>query len=133
MPIEQLKILPCSISQKEHLECYNIIDIALDPILWRATTTCEALTMGVPVVTLTGRGMVRRLSSSILAHAGCSEWITKNEKDFINTCIRLSKSGPRNITDRQNLSKKVMASPLCDSKRLSSEVEKLIDSLVKDS
>ena len=64
--------------------------------------------MGVPVVTLTGRGMIRRLSSSILAHAGCSEWITESEADFINTCISLSKSGVRTVKARKELSNKVM-------------------------
>ena len=106
--VDQLKLLPCTETYDQHLECYNMIDIALDPIPYGgATTTCEALGMGVPVVTLTGGGMVRRLSSSILAHSGCSQWITETEIDFIDTCISLSESGVRSKEARQELSNKV--------------------------
>ena len=56
----------------KHIDCYNYIDVALDPIPYGgATTTCEALVMGIPVITLRGDGMIGRLSSSILTSANC--------------------------------------------------------------
>ena len=52
-----------------HLQRYSEIDVALDPIPYGgATTTAEALWMGVPVVALAGEGMVGRLAASLLIH-----------------------------------------------------------------
>ena len=52
-----------------HLQRYSEVDVALDPIPYGgATTTAEALWMGVPVVALAGKGMVGRLSASLLVH-----------------------------------------------------------------
>ena len=56
----------------EHLYQYAHIDIALDPIPnGGCTTTCEALWMGVPTVTLAGANYVSRMSTAVLSGVGC--------------------------------------------------------------
>ena len=56
------------------------MDVALDPIPYGgATTTAEALWMGVPVVSLQGEGMVGRISASLLHHAGLERWIANEQ------------------------------------------------------
>ena len=62
-----------------HLQRYSEVDVALDPIPYGgATTTAEALWMGVPVVALAGKGMVGRL-----AGANMPEWIAQNRAGYI--------------------------------------------------
>ena len=62
-----------------HLQRYSEIDVALDPIPYGgATTTAEALWMGVPVVALAGEGMVGRLAASLLIHGGKEKWVARH-------------------------------------------------------
>ena len=73
-----MKILKATRTKLEHLEFYNEIDVALDPMPYGgATTSCEALSMGVPVITYAGKGMVGRLTASVLNTAGLKDWIAK--------------------------------------------------------
>ena len=66
---ERLLLLDWVEGGLNHLQLYSEVDVALDPIPYGgATTTAEALWMGVPVVTLAGNGMVGRLSASLLIH-----------------------------------------------------------------
>ena len=67
------------------MQQYSQIDIALDPIPnGGCTTTCEALWMGVPTITLTGSHYVSRMSTAILAGAGMPEWIASDRSGYIN-------------------------------------------------
>ena len=67
-----------------HLQLYRHMDVALDPIPYGgATTTAEALWMGVPVVSLKGEGMVGRLAASLLHHAGLKQWIANSVDDYV--------------------------------------------------
>lgn len=123
---ERLILLNATETSEKHLELYEEMDVALDPFPYGgATTSCEALVMGVPVVTLSGEGMVRQLSSSILASAGLNKLIATNEMDYVEIAKTLADKGVRNKENRSKLRAKVLNSPLCDGKRLSNELERI--------
>ncbi len=74
-----------------HLELYRRIDVALDPYPYHGTTTtCEALWMGRPVVTLAGREHRSRVGVSLLTAAGHPEWIAETENDYIGIATALA-------------------------------------------
>ena len=106
------------------------MDVALDPIPYGgATTTAEALWMGVPVISLKGKGMVGRLSASLLNYSDCEKWIANNTDSYVNIAKKLATQGPRSNIKRMLLRKKLESSALADGGRLSSELEKIYEKL----
>ena len=74
-----------------YLEYYNKVDIGLDTFPFSgATTTYAAVCMGVPVLSLTGKNYITRLSASILSTIGLSDWIIKKESEYIKTLKKLA-------------------------------------------
>ena len=68
----------------ELLAAYSSIDIALDPFPFSGcTTSCDALWMGVPVVTRQGETFVARQSASLLERLGRTEWIGADTQDYV--------------------------------------------------
>ncbi|WP_320675975.1 tetratricopeptide repeat protein [Prochlorococcus sp. MIT 1300] len=129
---ERLVILPWVEGWLNHVSLYQQVDVALDPLPYGgATTTCEALMMGVPVLTIAGEGMVGRLSASILMNGGFKEWVCQSESELIKKAIKLSKQGPRNLKERQKVREILHQSPLSDAKRLTNELEEIYYSLTK--
>jgi len=122
----RLVLLNATDDAKEHLELYGAMDVALDPFPYGgATTSCEALIMGVPVVTLAGPGMVGRLSSSILTSAGLYAWVARDEDQYVNLAAGLAAEGPRQRKQRETLHHQVMESALCNAGRLTRELERI--------
>ena len=75
---------------ESHLAHYAEIDIALDSTPYcGTTTTCEALWMGVPVVTLAGVVHAARVGASLLERVGHPEWIANSESDYIRKAVQL--------------------------------------------
>jgi len=108
-----------------HLKMYSEVDVALDPIPYGgATTTAEALWMGVPVVALAGQGMVGRLSASLLTYGNQKQWVARTKKHYIKIASGLANQGPRSETIRYNLRRTLEQSPLADGRRLSQELER---------
>ncbi|MFL2771859.1 MAG: tetratricopeptide repeat protein [Rhodospirillaceae bacterium] len=71
-------------SDYDHLALYQHIDVALDTVPYNGTTTtCEALWMGVPVLTLAGRGHAARVGASLLTSAGLRDWIAPTREEFV--------------------------------------------------
>ncbi len=76
-----------------YLEVYNEIDVCLDTFPYSGhTTTCEALWMGVPVLTLTGETMVSRSSAMQLSRVGLRDFIAGTPADYVEKGRRLSSS-----------------------------------------
>ncbi|WPL13871.1 MULTISPECIES: O-linked N-acetylglucosamine transferase family protein [Thiorhodovibrio] len=72
---ERIGSFACTPSWSEHMALYNHIDIALDTIPFNsASTACDALWMGTPLVTLLGDQLAGRQAVSILTGLGCPEW-----------------------------------------------------------
>ena len=110
----------------EHLACYNQIDAALDPSPYGgATTTAEALWMGVPVITQRHSGMAGCLSTSLLAYGNQSQWIANTNCEYLEIAKSLFKFGPRNKEDRMKLRLEMTQSPIGNPQRLSRELESL--------
>jgi len=126
LPAERLTLLEWVKGGANHLMRYSLMDVALDPIPYGgATTTCEALWMGVPVVCLSGTGMAGRLATSVLHGAGCGEWVADNQEAYISIARQLASHGPRLHEQRIALRKKLSKSSLCDGRRLSKALEEL--------
>jgi predicted O-linked N-acetylglucosamine transferase (SPINDLY family) len=78
---------------RELLEYYSEVDIALDPFPYNgATTSCEALAMGVPVVSLCGNRFISRVGSSILHNAGLDDLVTASEADYVEKALALGQN-----------------------------------------
>jgi predicted O-linked N-acetylglucosamine transferase (SPINDLY family) len=107
-----------------HLGAYGRIDIGLDPFPYNGTTTtCEALFMGVPVLTLAGDRFIARVGESILHSAGLFDWVAAGEDDFVSKAAGFAADLPHLATLRASLRAQMVASPLCDARRFAGHLE----------
>ena len=105
-------------SVTDHLALYHGIDVALDPFPYNGTTTtCEALWMGVPVVTLAGVTHVARVGVSLLTNLGVIEWIAESPQQYVETCAALVSNLPQLAAVRAGLRERMRRSPICDAPR----------------
>jgi protein O-GlcNAc transferase len=81
---DRLELAGSIVSHIEHLAFYDRIDIALDSYPYNGTaTTCEALWMGVPVLTLTGPTHESRVGTSLLHSLGLDAWIARDQREYV--------------------------------------------------
>jgi predicted O-linked N-acetylglucosamine transferase (SPINDLY family) len=100
----------------DHLGLYRLVDVALDTFPYNGTTaTCEALWMGVPVVTFAGRTHVSRVSASLLTHLGWNEWIANTPDDYVAKCCALVRDSSRLAAIRGELRERMRQSSLCNA------------------
>ena len=112
-------ILEGSSSRRENLlKTYNRIDISLDPFPYSGTTTnFGSIWMGVPVLVLKGKKFISKCGESINHNLGMSDWIAKNDEDFISKAVGFC-SDYKKLSDlRANLRHKALNSPLFDTKK----------------
>jgi predicted O-linked N-acetylglucosamine transferase (SPINDLY family) len=107
-----------------HLARYRDVDIALDTYPYNGTTTtCEALWMGVPVVTLAGPTHVSRVGASILACIGLRELVAASGEDYIDRAAALARDLPRLAALREGMRARMRAAPLLDAAGFARAVE----------
>lgn len=112
------------ISTRDHLNVYNQVDIGLDTFPYNGTTTtCEALWMGVPVVTLAGNSHVSRVGTSLLSNVGLQEFVAETPDEYVSIAAALANDLHKIRSLRDSLREKMAQSPLTDSKRFIRNLE----------
>lgn len=109
---------------EQHLARYAMIDIALDSFPYNGTTTtCEAMWMGVPVVTLRGERHAARVGATLLHAVGLDELVADDEDEFVGVAARLATDLPRLAMLRRGLRQRLRGSPLMDEAGFVGELE----------
>jgi predicted O-linked N-acetylglucosamine transferase (SPINDLY family) len=97
---------------------YGDIDLVLDPFPYSGgLTTCEALWMGVPTITLPGETFASRHSASHMSNAGLSDWLVPSLNAYIDMAVSRAGDLPALAALRAGLREQVRLSPLCDAPR----------------
>src|SRR5207253_2197113 len=87
-----------------HLDAYAEVDIALDTFPYNGTTTtCEALHMGVPVISLCGRTHAGRVGLSLLSQVGLQDLVAEDEAGFVTRAVALAQDPARRGLLRREL------------------------------
>ena len=92
------------VSPENYLARYLIADLFLDSFPFNAGTTAnDALFMGLPVLTCSGRSFASRMAGALLTAAGCSELIVENLTSYEAEAISLANAP----TEMQRLNRQI--------------------------
>lgn len=117
-------------SGPDYFRLYQEIDLTLDPFPCAGgTTSCDALWMGVPVVTLAGGTAVGRSGVSILSNVGLPELIAGSQDQYLDIARQLAGDLPRLAELRAGLRQRMLNSPLTDAPRFARNVEAAYDAM----
>jgi predicted O-linked N-acetylglucosamine transferase (SPINDLY family) len=107
-----------------YVQLFGNIDIALDSFPFNGmTTTCHALWMGVPVVTLAGTHPISRTGLSLLHTVGLPEFAAANEVEYLEIAAKWAMDLDRLEELRSSLRARIQASPLMDARRFARNIE----------
>jgi predicted O-linked N-acetylglucosamine transferase (SPINDLY family) len=116
--------LPPAAEWTDHVDLYNVLDVAMDSTPWSsATTAFEALAMGTPLVAIRGKRMVSRMSSSVVRGLGHPEWTAETPEQFAERVAALCEDLPKLRAKKAERQKQMMDSPLFDGEDLARQVE----------
>jgi protein O-GlcNAc transferase len=119
-----------SASEREHLETYDEIDLALDSFPYNGTTTtCEALSMGCPVLTLKGCTHASRVGASLLTASGLDYLVAESEDAYFQKAVAEASHGNRTPEARIRLREQVERSILCDQKAFARRFERALSEM----
>lgn len=109
---------------EEHLACYQQVDIALDTFPYHGTTTtCEALWMGVPVVTLAGKSHLSRVGAALLHVIGLDDLVADCPDEYLAIVVRLAGDRARLANLRSSLRRTMERSSLMAHKAFTRQLE----------
>jgi len=108
----------------DHLSSYADIDIALDPFPYNGTTTtCEAMWMGVPMISLIGDHHAARVGFDLLSQVGLADFAAADIDGYVAKAVALAADMPQLTRLRQELRQGMQASPLGDAPRFARAFE----------
>jgi protein O-GlcNAc transferase len=117
----------------EYFAAYNRIDIALSPFPYPGgTTSVEGLWMGVPVLCRRGDRFLSNICTSMLHSAGLTDWIAKDDEEYVAKAIAFAADVPRLAALRKSARASLLASPLCDAARYARHFETALEAMWRD-
>ena len=120
-PLNRVELRPYS---PDYLEQYREIDVALDTFPYNGgLTTCEALYMGVPVVTLRGKSHGSRFGASIMTSADLNELVAQNGMEYVKKAVQLGRRKELIAGYHAGLREHLLKSALMDSRQYMKEIE----------
>jgi predicted O-linked N-acetylglucosamine transferase (SPINDLY family) len=124
----RLRLLARTASDQGHLALYNEVDIALDTYPYNgATTTCEALWMGLPVVTRRGATHASRMGASLLGAIGRGDWVADDDRRYIDCAAALAADTGALAAWRAGARVHLQGSALLDHAGLARQFEALLE------
>jgi predicted O-linked N-acetylglucosamine transferase (SPINDLY family) len=112
-------------SREELLRRYQNVDLALDTLPYSGgLTTCEALWMGVPVITLPGGTFASRHAASHLTNAGLGEFVAGSAEEYVRLAVQWTANLDRLAQLRATLRERLLASRLCDAPQFARDLER---------
>ncbi len=121
LPLERVIIEP---DEQEYLQKYELSDIALDTFPYPGGgTTCDALYMGIPVITLVGERHNGRFGYSLLHNMGLDELCTYSEEEYIQKAIDLANDWDQIREYHLTLRRRMRQSPIMDDTIYMAEIE----------
>jgi len=124
---ERIKFINNHRALESHFYYYNMIDISLDTFPQTGgTTTCDAIWMGVPVISLVGPSMHQRVSYSLLENAGCGELACSSLEEYMGKAVMLGNDIASLREYRHNMRPALLNSPLCQGERFAENFQKVV-------
>jgi predicted O-linked N-acetylglucosamine transferase (SPINDLY family) len=112
------------VEPQDHLVFYHHLDLGLDTFPYNGTTTtCEAVWMGVPVITLAGQSHAGRVGVSLLSAVGLTDLIAENPENYVVKAAKLANDLEQLSNLRTSLRQWMVASRLCNAPRFVRELE----------
>ncbi|MDK4684551.1 tetratricopeptide repeat protein [Kingella negevensis] len=119
----------------DYFKAYNEIDIILDTFPYPGgTTTCQALWMGVPTLTLTQPGMLARQGEQLMSAAQLPDWICHNEAEYLGKAIYWANPARWGMLNAMRLGMRehVRKTPLFDYQQFGSDWADLVKQIWQD-
>jgi predicted O-linked N-acetylglucosamine transferase (SPINDLY family) len=124
--LENVTFLTWDDSAVSYLGDHNQVDLVLDTFPYGGgTTSCDALLMGVPVVTLISDRVLGRYSADFLHAVGLAELVTTTPAEYIATAVALAKDHGRRLSLRQALPARFGESRLRDGRKMARDMERV--------
>jgi protein O-GlcNAc transferase len=119
----RIAVLP-RVESADYFRSFNDVDVALDTTPYSGgTTTCDALWMGVPIVTVPGTRSISRSTAGILATLGLSDWTAASPEEFVRLAVRCAEDREAIVELRRTLRERMRRSPLMDEPQFARDVE----------
>jgi predicted O-linked N-acetylglucosamine transferase (SPINDLY family) len=116
-----------------HMARYKLADLFLDTSPYGAhTTASDALWMGVPVLTLSGRSFASRVCGSLVRSAGLPELVCDTPEEFVEQAVALAADPARLKSLRERLEASRDTCVTFDMDLLTSELEGLYQRMCED-
>jgi len=100
-------------TRRRYFSRYRLADLFLDtPHFTAATTACDALWMGLPLLTVKGESFTSRMAASIVCALGMSDLVVDGLEDYRSIALRLATDRAALHEIRQRLAQARLEAPM---------------------